>query len=247
MSTYQQFAHIYDKMKHDEFSVRMFNYTQRILKRLRYRPKSVLDLACGTGTAAVKWAGNNVKTFGIDGSEHMLEIAQIKADDEHAPVMFSRQSMASFSLPQQVDLVTCYFDSINYLLSLDDVERCFKSVNRALYPSGYFIFDFNTPEAMKTLWDTQTYADESDDLAWIWKNCYFAKTKQAQIRATFFVRQGDIWERFDEIHAERGYTITEIKKLLMAAGFQVNHVYDCLHFTKPDRQSVRVAIVARKK
>jgi ubiquinone/menaquinone biosynthesis C-methylase UbiE len=79
MSAYERFADVYDKMGSDRFSARMFGYTEQLLGRLGYRPKSVLDLACGTGTAALKWAARNLVTFGIDGSPHMLTVARRKA------------------------------------------------------------------------------------------------------------------------------------------------------------------------
>lgn len=246
MSTYRKFAYVYDKMGSDEFSIRMFRYTQKILSRLRYQPASVAEIACGTGTVAVMWAKKGITTYGVDGSSHMLEVAVKKARREKVKIDFIQKPMTSFTLPQQVDLATCFFDSINYLLTLKDTGDCFKAVNRALYPNGLFIFDVNTPEAMKVLWDSQVYAEETDELAWIWKNCYFPKAKQAEVRATFFVRKGKLWERFDEIHAERGYTVTEIKKTLKATGFKLLKIYDCLRFVKPSRKSVRLAVVAQK-
>ena len=81
----------------------------------------------------------------------------------------------------------------------------------------------------------------------VWKNCYFPKIKRAEIKATFFVRQGSAWERFEENHAERGYSITEIKKMLKVSGFKPVKIYECLTFAKPDRKTMRLAVVAQKK
>jgi ubiquinone/menaquinone biosynthesis C-methylase UbiE len=243
---YQKFAYVYDKIGSDQFSKKMFKYTLRLLARLRYRPKSVLEIACGTGTVAVMWAKRNVTTFAIDSSADMLSLAKKKARQKKVRIDFSRQRLTNFSVSQQVDLVTCFFDSVNYLLTMNDLTACFKAAFNALYDGGYFIFDANTPEAMKLLWGSEIYADETEDVAWIWKNCYFPKIKQAEIRATFFVRKGNIWERFDEIHSERGYTVTELKRALKSVGFKIVNTYDCLRFVNPDRKSVRVAIVAKK-
>ena len=79
MTAYEKFARVYDQMGSDKFSARMFEYTQQILTRLKYQPKSVLDLACGTGTAAMMWAANDVAALGIDGSAQMLTMARRKA------------------------------------------------------------------------------------------------------------------------------------------------------------------------
>jgi ubiquinone/menaquinone biosynthesis C-methylase UbiE len=247
MSAYERFADVYDKMGSDRFSARMFAYTERLLTRLGYHPKAVLDLACGTGTAALKWAARNTVTFGIDGSGHMLAVARRKARENKLKITFSRQPLTAFSLSQPVDLVTCYFDSLNYLLTESDLTACFRSTARALYPGGYFIFDMNTVEAMKVIWGAQVYADETADLAWVWKNCYYPKSKTAEVKATFFVRKGRIWERFDEVHAEKGYTLTEIRRCLNGAGFETTQVYDCFTFRKPKPDCLRIAIVARKR
>jgi ubiquinone/menaquinone biosynthesis C-methylase UbiE len=246
MRVYQKFARVYDKIGSDQFSIKMYRYTQRLLNRLKYRPRSVIDLACGTGTAALMWAESNITTIGMDGSEQMLSIARKKARQNRVAATFSCQPLTSFSVTQKVDLVTCYFDSLNYLLTLGELTACFKSVHRALHDGGYFIFDVNTPEAMKVIWGSQVYADETADVAWIWKNCYFPKIHRAEIKATFFVKRGNMWERFEETHAERGYNITEIKRVLKASGFKAVNIYECLAFTKPDRKTMRLAIVARK-
>lgn len=246
MPAYQKFASVYDRIGSDQFSKRMFRYTQRLLTRLRYHPRSVLDLACGTGTAAVMWAEYGLTTFGIDGSQQMLDMAVRKARAGSVPVTFSRQPLTSFHLPQRVDLVTCYYDSVNYLLSLSDLTACFACVRRTLFDGGYFIFDVNTPEAMKVLWGSQVYADETDDIAWIWKNCYFPRLNRAEIRATFFVRHENSWERFEETHAERGYGVRDITKTLKAAGLKPVHLFDCLTFNRPDRRTLRLAVIAQK-
>lgn len=247
MAVYDRFADVYDKIGSDRFSVRMFDYTQRLLSRLRFHPHTVLDLACGTGTAAVLWAKNGARVFGIDGSEQMLEMARQKARAEKVIIELSRQKMTSFSLTEKVDLVTCYFDSLNYLLTLADMAACFKSVRRMLKDDGYFIFDVNTPEAMKVIWGAEIYADEREDIAWIWKNCYFPKVRRAEVKATFFVRQSEGgWERFEEVHAERGYTVTDMKKVLRSAGLRPVRIYDCLTFRKPGRKALRLAVVAKK-
>jgi len=246
MSVYEKFARIYDRMGHDRFSIKMFAYSQKLLRQVRFKPKSVLDLACGTGSAALLWAAKRITVYGVDGSADMLSMARQKSRELGRTVDFSHQPLTTFVLPQTVDLVTCFFDSLNYLLTPEQLAATFRSVHRALNPGGYFIFDVNTPEAMRVLWDSQVYGDVRPDLAWIWTNYYFPKAKQAEVHATFFVRQGKLWQRFDELHAERGYSSGEIRAALKAADLKLVHMYECFHFTKPGRKSMRLAVVARK-
>jgi ubiquinone/menaquinone biosynthesis C-methylase UbiE len=246
MPVYDGFARVYDEMGHDRFSIRMHRYTQKILKQLRFRPGSVLDLACGTGSAAMLWGMAGLKVCGIDGSRQMLAKAQAKAKKEKLAIEFLQKPLTSFSVRTPVDLITCYFDSLNYLTKPGDLEAAFRRAYRALAPGGYFIFDMNTPEAMRVIWGSQIYGNVTGDLAWIWRNCYFPKARLAEVHATFFVRKGKRWERFDELHAERGYTNREIRGALKSAGFASIQMYDCFTFNRPQAKSMRVAVVAQR-
>jgi ubiquinone/menaquinone biosynthesis C-methylase UbiE len=247
VARYQRFAHIYDKMNQDNFSRRMYRYTKRILTGLRFRPKTVLDLACGTGTAATMWAESGVRTYGIDGSEHMLEIAEKKARAQRLDISLSKQQLTSFTIDEKVDLVTCYYDSLNYLLTVKDLTATFRCVKKALIDGGYFIFDMNTPEAMKIIWGSQTYAEAHNEIAWIWKNIYFPRQKSAQIHATFFVQnKTGLYERFEEVHTERGYTNMDLRRCIKNAGLKTITIYEALRFRKPPRDALRVAFVVQK-
>jgi predicted TPR repeat methyltransferase len=78
----------------------------------------------------------------------MLEIARKRAATEGVRATFIRQYMRSLSLRGRFDLVTCWFDSLNYLLEIDDLARTFAGVSRVLDENGVFILDVNTIRAL---------------------------------------------------------------------------------------------------
>ena len=103
--------------------------------------RSMLDLACGTGTVAFSFAQQGWEVYGVDGSAGMLEQARRKAQDMEGPVALSQQDMRHFVLSHPVGLVNCLYDSLNYVLTLADLRQAFRRVRAALVPGGLFLGD----------------------------------------------------------------------------------------------------------
>jgi len=251
---YTRFARVYDLMGGDRFSTRMVEYTHRLLKKFRYHPKEVLDLCCGTGTAALLFAESGFAMTGLDRSEDMLREARHKAAARKLPLNLVHQALPNFAIKEKrgkilkkFHLVTCFYDSLNYILEEKELAETFGNVNLHLKPDGLFIFDMNTPRALKFLWGAKVYAGCHSGIAWIWQSIYYDRAKTADLRATFFVQHGKHWQMFEEIHTEKAYNNSTIKKLLHRSGFEISGFYDCFKFHKPGSKSFRIAVVAQKK
>lgn len=260
MKPYERFAEVYDLMGADRHSEQMCEYSIRIFKRFGIKAVNGLDLCCGTGTAVSLLSDFGITMSGLDGSAEMLTIARRKLKRYKTRLYHQKlpnfnihetnntRTMAPFNTKRVCfDLVTCFYDSLNYLLSERALLATFRSVARHLHPGGWFIFDMNTLEALKILWEGQIFADVRDDISWVWKSEYVPAKKIAHLDATFFVKQGRTWSRFDERHTERAYTNVSIKKMLRQAGFVVKGFYHCKTFKSPTRDSMRICGVAQKK
>jgi len=251
MKIYNKFALVYDKMNADNHSQRMVGYCKKIFRKFKINPESGLDLCCGTGTAIKLFSEMGLKMSGLDQSKEMLSIARKKLKNK-APLF--HDSLPNFKILekknkrnlQKFDLITSFYDSLNYMTSERKLKSTFRSVYRHLNHGGWFIFDMNTPEALKTLWDEQFYAGEKKDMAWIWHNYYDPKKQIATCDATFFRKTGRSYERFNEKHYEKGYKNNTIKKLLKDTGFTVNGFYHCHSFEKPHKDTYRICVVAQK-
>jgi SAM-dependent methyltransferase len=234
------------------FSVRMVGYTSQIMRRFHFRPRSILDLCCGTGTAAILFAENGYEVVGVDASPEMLRLARKKARHKKLKIRFINQRLPKLDIEEkasentkQFDLVVSYYDSLNYLLDKADLQKTFAGVNRHLVPGGMFIFDMNTWYALKNAW-TRTYAGQNEDIAWVWKAEADNISKTATLCTVFLIRRGKIWRRYDEEHTEKAYANDVIKRLLKGTGFEIAGFYRCPKFIKPDRKTGRIAVAARK-
>jgi len=222
---YTRYAAIYDRTGQHRFGETMTELTLHWLARRNISPGTALDLATGTGSAALALARQGITTTGVDSSPEMLDQARQKAEGEGVRVTWQQDDMRAFTIAEPVDLVTCFFDSLNYLLEADDLRRCFASVNSALRPGGWFVFDINPIHRYATDWNGSSDVAWSDDqLLCLFRAQFDAATHRSPLVLTVFEREhpdSDLWRRWEETHIERGYPLHEVSDLLDDAGLDV--------------------------
>jgi len=246
MGIYEKYAEVYDDSGQIGFSLKMIPYLQELLQRHPVRKGRVLDLACGTGTVALSFASQGWDSWGIDSSSEMLAVAEQKIHECGQHVQLSCQDMRRFTVPPGMDLITCLYDSLNYMLSLSDVEAVLARVAQHLNPGGLFLFDMNTAWALENGWDDETVFSESDDLAVIMACEYDRDRLLARVTVTGFVRRGELFERFSETHEERAYSESEIEAGVRAAGLCPVAKYDCFDLEPPGEDCSRIMWVVGK-
>ncbi len=239
-------APYYDALMWDIDYQGWIDYTLRLCEKFSLKPKKVLDLACGTGTCCLILAEKGYEVFGLDESEEMLRVAEKKVEARNVAARFAKADMRSFSFEEQVDLVTCIFDSINYIVDEQELVSCFKSVNSALSSPGLFIFDMNTEYGLSTFWAGSTMVRDEKGVFSVWRNSYDSDTKIARLDLTLFAGEGEAYRRVDEVHLERSYSLDQLKSCLREAEFDKSYFYHHLTFSKPARTSKRVMVVAKK-
>lgn len=249
MKVYHDFAHLYMKGDYPRFSERMATLLPPILKKFGAGPRSILDVACGEGSFALAMAERGYAVTGVDNSADMLRIARERARDAGREIEFLEQDMRSLSVSALYDLATSWFDSLNYLLKMDDLKACFSGVHGALNPGGLFVFDMNTVYGLGVMWQKRPceVCQDTGELFEIHRKAFDFETNVATMKITGFVRTGDAWVRIDEEHRERGYTLGEIHSALRSSGFDVAATWDNPEdMSDPRPESGRIWVVARK-
>ena len=251
MNIYEAFAYFYAQGPYLAFSQRMAELLPAVLERFGAKPRTILDIACGEGTFAVAMAQKGLQVTGVDLSPQMLQLARERAERENVNAEFLLQDMRSLAFEdKRFDLVTCWFDSLNYLLELEDLQRTFAGVYRALKKTGLFIFDMNTIYGLVVNWQRYPCYVQQDtsELFEIQRVSYDFAHNLAIMRITGFLKQGDVWTRMDEVHRERGYTLEEIRQCLKETGFQELACWGSLEeMSEPKPDSGRVWFVTTKR
>ncbi len=249
MDIYERFACFYAKGAYPKYSERMAEILPAVLERFGAKPQTILDLACGEGAFARAMAKKGFQVTGVDLSPKMLQIAQERAQRENVKVEFLLQDMRSLSFEEKFDLVTCWYDSLNYLLKLEDLTRTFAGVWRALKKGDLFIFDMNTVYGLAIGWQRYPCYVQQDtyELFEIHRPIYDFEKNIATLRITGFVKEGNGWSRVEEEHKERGYSLREIRECLKEVGLLELACWGSLQeMDEPRPDSGRVWFVVRK-
>jgi len=243
---YGDFASIYDRLMYDVEYSKWADYIEAIFKKYNKKPQTVVDLGCGTGSMCIELTKRGYEMIGIDLSVDMLSCARDKSEREHCDILFLNQDIAKFELYGTVDAAISIMDSVNYLTLKSDLNSFFKLVYNYLNPEGLLIFDINTEYKLKNILGNNTYYEIDDDVSYIWCNNYDRKKKICQFDLTFFVKENELYRRYDETHFERAYSVDEIKKSLNKSGLKLLAICNELSFSPPVKNSERLFFICQK-
>ncbi len=256
MAIYENFADVYDIFMEDVPYEDWTLYIQDIFKKfnLEFKSNIIAELGCGTGEMTISLKNKGYDMIGIDISQEMLNIAKQKALNQNLDILFLEQDMTAFELFGTVDSVVSVCDSLNYILEDDELLEVFKLVNNYLEPNGLFVFDLNTEYKFKNVLANNTFSDAQEDCAYTLENFYDDETQINEFYTNFFIKYSDdnndsnnnLYQRFEEFHYEKAYSINKIKELLSEAGLEFLAVYDELTFEPPKEDSQRIFFVARE-
>ena len=245
MDAYHALAASYDRLTNDVDYEATVEFYMEILRRERVKPRTVVDLACGTGSVTAILAKMGYPVLGVDMSEEMLTEAMGKVMDMENPPRFVCQKLQELKLPRAVDMAVCALDSLDYITNPDDCKEAIRRIYKALNPGGIFIFDVNTPEKLRAM-DGQVFLDEDDDVYCVWRGEFDEETNICTYWMDLFQRQGKVWNRSYEEHREYAYSEEQLRGYLKAAGFTHIEVYADRKFEAPAEGEQRIYFKARK-
>lgn len=248
MRQYTGFAAVYDlfmdNVPYDEWA----DYVQHLLNQYGISGRLVLELGCGTGSMTGCLANRGFDMIGIDDSQEMLQLARDK-NGEKQGILYLCQDMREFELYGTVSAVISVCDSMNYILSEEDLLQVFKLVNNYLDPGGVFIFDLDTEFAYKEVLGENTIAENREEGSFIWENSYYEDEQINEVSLTLFIPEQDseYYVKYEETHYRKAYALDTVRRLIEEAGMEWVAVYDALTEKRPKKDSERVYIIAREK
>ena len=245
MDAYHELAVSYDRLTNDVDYEATVDFYYEILKQEGLKPRTCVDLACGTGSVTAILAQRGLEVLGVDLSEEMLTVAQQKAAELQNPPRFVCQPLQELYLPRGVDMAVCALDSLDYITDPGDCKEAIRRVYKALNPGGIFIFDVNTPEKLRAM-DGQVFLDEDDDVYCVWRGEFDEESNICSYGMDLFQRRGEVWVRSFEEHREYAYSQEQLTEYLKAAGFTHIRVYADRRFEAPREGEQRIYIKARK-
>jgi len=189
-------------------------------RRYALQFSSAADVGCGTGTFVAYLRARGVDpVWGIDRSPGMLAQAVTKNAGNGA--RFLHQDLRALRLPHRVDLLTCQFDTLNYLLTPADLRIALVAFGRALQPGGHALFDVVTPRMFKS---GRLHRLE---LAHCTRRMVTRRTKYLPRRLQVAqVRVSGVSGESCETHLQRAYTVAAVVAALKSSGLLLRAVHD---------------------
>lgn len=246
-ATYNALANCYDAMTEDVNYPAWADFLEKCFAREKKPIRTVLDLACGTGTMSFLLAQRGYEMIGVDFSPEMLAVAAEKTLPEGVePPIFLCQPMEELDLYGTVDACVCLLDSVNHVTKPAKLRKAFQRVRLFLEPGGLFVFDVHTPSHLEGL-DGGLFIDETEDAYCVWRTEYDRRRRICTYAMDVFqLEEGDLWIRDGEVHEEYAYRPEELTLFLEEAGFVDVRQYGNLKFRKPIAGEERIFFTARK-
>ena len=201
-NAYKKFAYFYDEVMSEMNYDLWVEFTQEFIKK----DDKILDLACGTGTFVTMLKLNGYDFVeGSDLSDEIIEIANEKRKINRLDINFYVADMTNFKVDVKKDVITCFFDSVNFLKNDNELKKLFNCVYNALNPNGLFIFDIFSKEMLKEYENNILDEDyETFKIKWITK----------RIDAYNLCHNITIYDNDEEIHESYTEHYFDINKCL---------------------------------
>ncbi len=114
---------------------------------------------------------------------------------------------------------------------------------QVLFP--IFFFDINSYHKLTNILGNNIYIYNEEKVFYSWENVL--EDDVVNMFLTFFVKQGDLYERFEEEHFERAYEENFIEDMLNKCGFELLDKFSGYKDEEVTSESERILYVVTKK
>lgn len=184
MNEYKKFSYYFDEVVSSLDYDLWLEFIEPYLKN----GDTILDLACGSGTLLTMLKLKGYDCEGLDLSSDIIDIANEKAKINHLRIPYYVEDMTDFNLNKQYDMITCFFDSVNFLKTKEDIDNMFTCVKKHLKKGGLFIFDIFS-ETMFKEYDNNLIEEDyhTFKIKWLTK-----KVNSTTLKHDITITEGDV-------------------------------------------------------
>ena len=214
MRHYEQFSRIYDRYW-GERSISFLPLIRKLLLSHVPPGSRIVDLCCGTGQVAAVLEGDGYSVTGVDASNSMLRIARKRAPK----AKFIHCDVRSFRQANSFNAAICLYDSLNHIMSIDDLMTVFRNVRHSLVRGGRFGFDLNTENKYLNAWDG-TFQLEDGEGTFTVVATHETNARVAKFHGEWKSREGELTGPVDL--EQTWYGLEEIRTALRESGFGIH-------------------------
>lgn len=241
---YKEFSYIYDELmkRQVDYDLLVLNILD-ICKKNDIEVKNILECAMGTGILTKKLLEKNFFVDGFDISCDMLAIAYDRLSN-FSNVNIFKGDVRFFNTNKKYDLILCLFDCVNYLKTLNDIEKFLNNIYTQMNEKSIFIFDLNSNFKLKRYLKNNTFIVEEENIFYTWEN--ILKNNHIDFKINFFIKEGKNYKRIQEFQRQYIHKETDIEKIIKKIGFKNFEKLDFDTFSKRNNKSYRILYILKK-
>lgn len=206
-------------------------------------PARVLDLCCGHGRHAVRFAERGYEVAGQDLSELFLARARDDAERRGVTVQWVHGDMREIPFEGELDAVINMFTAFGYLEDEEEDLKVLRQVAKALKPGGRLLLETMHRDNLLRRFLPYSVTRHADGLVVTDEREIDVLTSRINVVSTFFEPDG---RRYERRHSLRLYTLRELVRMLSAAGLEFERACGGLDGSPVTLESQRLVVISRR-
>lgn len=233
MSVFGDYARYYNLLYKDKDYSKESGFVLERLNACKCRPKTLLDLGCGTGKHALEVARQGIAVTGVDMSQTMLvmggeeieRVGDFSAQGLTLPCLLSGDAR-TVRLGKVFDAVTSLFHVMSYQNTEEDALAELETARQHLQPGGVFLFDFWYGPGVLTDPPTEREKIMEDDTLLVRRHAKpVHRTSDNVVEVHYSIELTDkitgVQSDLKEMHSMRYWFMPELRYLAKHCGFSV--------------------------
>jgi SAM-dependent methyltransferase len=201
----------------------------------------VLDLCCGFGRISAELARRGFAVTGVDITEAYLNAAREDAAGENLAIEYLNADAREFSRPGFFDLAVNLYISFGYFENQEDDRRVLRNVYASLKNGGTCIIETLGKEiAVRDFVESEWF----ERAGWTVLTEYAAIDSWTRLQNRWIlIKDG---RRIEQIFTQRLYAASELRSLMLDAGFATVELYGNWDESPYDERAAKLIAVGRK-
>ena len=205
-------------------------------------PPAVLDLCCGFGRISAELSRRGFSVTGVDITESYLQTAREEAQYEGLNIEYIKADARDFVRPLFFDAIVSLYISFGYFSDKKEDNLLLRNAFESLKTGGSFIIE--------TLGKEIAIRDFTEG-EWFERAGYTVLTQYEALDAWSLLKNRWILikdgNRYEKTFVQRLYSASELREMLLEAGFSKVEIYGGWNESPYDQRAVKLIVVGRKK
>jgi SAM-dependent methyltransferase len=215
-------------------------YGETSKPQVNANPK-ILDLCCGFGRISAELARRGFSVTGVDITESYLQTAKEEADLENLNIEYIKADAREFVRKDFFDLAVNLYISFGYFENQKDDLLLARNAYESLKDGGSFIIETLGKEiAIRDFVETE----------WFERAGFTVLTQYESLDSWTFLKNRWILvkdgKRIEKVFTQRLYSASELRSLLLEAGFSKVDIFGDWDESPYDRRATKLIAVGRK-